>query len=227
MGLDMTVAQTTKDIDLISMYHIMNVVNDGFDWHLGTDRSRKYDIFHIKSIQISTLTKNDVLEKIQDDDDKKYSHLKNLSDDEFAKYLKYLYNAIGDFHIENSHLFFDYDKLPGDSLLDSCSWGLRDLIYYNCITDTITSSDDSIVEIDKDKLSSLAKKWKRFGRKLKLIKFIWYIYPEMAERMFNDWFDSNCIMEYDINECIYIANQLNELVKKVDKTSRLWLISSY
>ena len=45
--------------------------------------------------------------------------------------------------------------------------------------------------------------------------------------MFNDWFDSNCIMEYDINECIYIANQLNELVKKVDKASRLWLISSY
>ena len=168
----MTIAQTTKDIDLISMYHIMNVVNDGFDWHLGTDRSRKYDIFHIKSIQVSTLTKNDVLEKIQDD--KKYSHLKNLTDDEFAKYLNHLCNSIGEFSVENSHLFFDYDKLPGDSLLDSCSWGLRDLIYYNCITDTITSSDDSIVEIDKDKLSSLAKKWKRFGRKLKFIKFIWY-----------------------------------------------------
>ena len=42
MGLDMPIAQATKDIDLISMYHIMNVVNDGFDWHLGTDRSRKY-----------------------------------------------------------------------------------------------------------------------------------------------------------------------------------------
>ena len=227
MGLDMTIAQTTKDIDLISMYHIMNVVNDGFDWNLGTDRSRKYDIFLNKSIQVSTLTKNDVLEKIQDDDNKKYSHLKNLSDDKFSKYLKYLYNAIGDFHIENSHLFFDYDKLPGDSLLDSCSWGLRDLIYYTCITDTITSSDDSIVEIDKDKLSSLAKKWKRFGRKLKFIKFIWYIYPEMAERMFYDFIDVNSIIEYDINECIYIANQLSELVKKVDKTSRLWLISSY
>ena len=227
MGLDMTVAQTTKDIDLISMYHIMNVVNDGFDWNLGTDRSRKYDIFLNKSIQVSTLTKNDVLEKIQDDDGKKYSHLKNLSDDEFAKYLNHLFNSIGEFSVENSHLFFDYDKLPGDSLLDSCSWGLRDLIYYNCITDTITSSDDSIVEIDKDKLSSLAKKWKRFGRKLKFIKFIWYIYPEMAERMFYDFIDVNNIMEYDINECIYIANQLNELVKKVDKNSRLWLISSY
>ena len=227
MGLDMTVAQTTKDIDLISMYHIMNVVNDGFDWYLGTDRSRKQDIFHNKSIQVSTLTKNDVLDKIQDDDDKKYSHLKNLTDDEFAKYLNHLCNSIGEFSIENSHLFFDHDKLQCDSLLDSCSWGLRDLIYYTCITDTITSSDDSIVEIDKDKLSSLAKKWKRFGRKLKFIKFIWYIYPEMAERMFYDFIDVNCIMEYDINECIYIANQLNELVKKVDKTSRLWLISSY
>ena len=225
MGLDMTIAQTTKDIDLISMYHIMNVVNDGFDWNLGTDRSRKYDIFLNKSIQVSTLTKNDVLEKIQDD--KKYSHLKNLSDDEFTKYLNYLCNSIGEFSIENSHLFFDHDKLPCDSLLDSCSWGLRDLIYYNCITDTITSSDDSIVEIDKNKLSSLAKKWKRFGRKLKFIKFIWYIYPEMAERMFYDFIDVNSIIEYDINECIYIANQLSELVKKVGKTSRLWLISSY
>ena len=75
MGLDMTIAQTTKDIDLISMYHIMNVVNDGFDWYLGTDKSKKYDIFHNKSIFISTLTKNDVLEKIQDD---KYSHLKKI-----------------------------------------------------------------------------------------------------------------------------------------------------
>ena len=63
MGLDMTVAQTTKDIDLISMYHIMNVVNDGFDWHLGTDRSRKYDIFHIKSIQVSTLTGDNINER--------------------------------------------------------------------------------------------------------------------------------------------------------------------
>ena len=224
MGLDMTIAQTTKDIDLISMYHIMNVVNDGFDWYLGTDRSRKQDIFHNKSIQVSTLTRNDVLDKIQD---YRYSHLKNLSDDEFTKYLNYLCNSIGEFSIENSHLFFDHDKLPCDSLLDSCSWGLRDLIYYTCITDTITSSDDSIVEIDKDKLSSLAKKWKRFGRKLKFIKFIWYIYPEMAERMFYDFIDVNSIIEYDINECIYIANQLSELVKKVGKTSRLWLISSY
>lgn len=224
MGLDMTVAQTTMDIDLISMYHIMNVVNDGFDWYLGTDRSRKQDIFHNKSIQVSTLTRNDVLDKIQD---YRYSHLKNLSDDEFAKYLNYLCNSIGEFSIDNSHLFFDHDKLPCYSLLDSCSWGLRDLIYYNCTTNIITSSDDSIVELDKDKLSSLAKKWKRFGRKLKFIKFIWYIYPEMAERMFYDWIDVNNIMEYDINECIYIANQLNELVKKVDKNSRLWLISSY
>ena len=175
-------------------------------------------------IKFSTLTRNDVLDKIQD---YRYSHLKNLSDDEFAKYLNYLCNSIGEFSIENSHLFFDHDKLPCDSLLDSCSWGLRDLIYYNCITDTIISSDDSIVEIDKNKLSSLAKKWKRFGRKLKFIKFIWYIYPEMAERMFYDFIDVNIIMEYDINECIYIANQLNELVKKVDKASRLWLISSY
>lgn len=224
MGLDMTVAQTSRDIDLISMYHIMDVVNNGFEWYLGTDKSKKQDIFYTKMLHISMLTKSEVLDKVKED---KHYHLKNLPDDQFAKYLNYLYNAVGEFSIENSHLFFDYEKLPMDSLLDSCSWTLRDLIYYNCAKNTIISSDDTIVEIDKDKLSSLAKKWRRFGRKLKFIKFIWFIYPGMAERMFYDWLDVNCIMEDDINEYIYIANQLKELEKKIDKNSRLWLISSY
>lgn len=223
MGLDMTVAQTTRDIDLISMYHIMDVVNNGFEWYLGTDKSKKQDIFYNKVISLSTLTKDDVLDKVKED---KHYHLKNLPDDQFTMYLNYLYNAVGEFNIGNSHLFFDYEKLPMDSLLDSCSWTLRDLIYYNCAMKTI-SSDDTIVEIDKDKLSSLAKKWRRFGRKLKFIKYIWFVFPGIGERMFYDWLDVNCIMEDDINEYIYIANQLNELEKKVDKNSRLWLISSY
>ena len=224
MGLDMTVAQTTRDIDLISMYHIMDVVNDGFEWYLGTDKSRKQDIFYNKVISLSTLTKDEVLDKVKED---KHYHLKNLPNDQFTMYLNYLYNAVGEFDIGNSHLFFDYEKLPGDSLLDSCSWTLRDLIYYNCAMKTI-SSDDTIVEIDKDKLSSLAKKWKQFGRKLKFIKYIWFVFPGIGERMFYDWLDVNCIMEDDINEYIYIANQLKELdKKKVDKNSRLWLISSY
>lgn len=224
MGLDMTVAQTTRDIDLISMYHIMDVVNNGFEWYLGTDKSKKQDIFYTKMLHISMLTKSEVLDKVKED---KHYHLKNLPDDQFAKYLNYLYNAVGEFNIENSHLFFDYDKLPMDSLLDSCSWTLRDLIYYNCAMNTIISAEDTIVEIDKNKLSSLAKKWRRFGRKLKFIKYIWFVFPGIGERMFYDWLDVNCIMEDDINEYIYIANQLKELEKKVDKNSRLWLISSY
>lgn len=224
MGLDMTVAQTTRDIDLTSMYHIMDVVNNGFEWYLGTDKSKKQDIFYNKVIRLSTLTKDAVLDKVKED---KHYHLNNLPDDQFAMYLNYLYNAVGEFSIENTHLFFDYEKLPGDSLVDSCSWTLRDLIYYNCAMKTI-SSDDTIVEIDKNKLSSLVKKWKRFGRKLKFIKYIWFVFPGIGERMFYDWLDVNCIMEDDINEYIYIANQLKELdKKKVDKNSRLWLISSY
>lgn len=229
MGFEMTVVETDVNINLSDLYRVKDAVEEAFDWYLGSDIKAKLDKFIALQTKASKLTYDEVLstlvEKFGEDSDE-VSMFKSVPKLDVEEYLKMLYNSIGDFREDNSHLFFEWDKLPGKDITFSCSYNLFELVFDGAIR----VYKNSVSEISLDKLKKILEKLNEKSFKFKLTKWIGYFFPSVADRMVRDMcVELGIERDYwiDVNDLIYYRDELEKIVNEADPEKRLWVVSSY
>ena len=229
MGFEMTVVETDVNINLSDLYRVKDAVEEAFDWYLGNDIKAKLDKFIALQTKASKLTYDEVLsalvEKFGEDSDE-VAMFKSVPKLDVEEYLKMLYNSIGDFREDNSHLFFEWDKLPGKDITFSCSYNLFELVFDGAVR----VYKNSVSEISLDKLKKILEKLKEKSFKFKLNKWIGYFFPSAADRMVRDMCEELGIeRDYwiDVNDLIYYRDELEKIVNEADPEKRLWVVSSY
>ena len=225
----MTVVETDVNINLSDLYRVKDAVEEAFDWYLGNDIKAKLDKFIALQTKASKLTYDEVLsalvEKFGEDSDE-VAMFKSVPKLDVEEYLKMLYNSIGDFREDNSHLFFEWDKLPGKDITFSCSYNLFELVFDGAVR----VYKNSVSEISLDKLKKILEKLKEKSFKFKLNKWIGYFFPSVADRMVRDMCEELGIeRDYwiDVNDLIYYRDELEKIVNEADPEKRLWVVSSY
>ena len=229
MGFEMTVVETDVNINLSDLYRVKDAVEEAFDWYLGNDIKAKLDKFIALQTKASKLTYDEVLsalvEKFGEDSDE-VAMFKSVPKLDVEEYLKMLYNSIGDFREDNSHLFFEWDKLPGKDITFSCSYNLFELVFDGAVR----VYKNSVSEISLDKLKKILEKLKEKSFKFKLNKWIGYFFPSVADRMVRDMcVELGIERDYwiDVNDLIYYRDELEKIVNEADPEKRLWVVSSY
>lgn len=229
MGFEMTVVETDVNINLSDLYRVKDAVEEAFDWYLGNDIKAKLDKFIALQTKASKLTYDEVLSALVEkcgEDSEEVSMFKSVPKMDVEEYLKMLYNSIGDFREDNSHLFFEWEKLPGKDITFSCSYNLFELVFDGAVR----VYKNSVSEISHGKLKKILEKLKEKSFKFKLTKWIGYFFPSVAYRMVRDMCEELGI-EHDywigVNDLIYYKNELEKIVNEADPEKRLWVVSSY
>ena len=228
MGLDISVVKTDSITNLEELFAVKHAVEDSFDWHLGSDPTRKLDRFRELREKLGGLVKSDVIGNFKGDDDVK-SFLEKIPEYRFNRHLVALCNSIGDFSEGDTHLFLEWDRLPGTDILNSCSWSLRSAIR-ECALDFTGVRGDEIVELNPDRLKRLVNKWKSKGFKMGLAKWMGYFLPTVGWRITQDamhelgGFSESCM---DIHDLISVRRLVMDMGRKVEPGYRYWLTSSY
>lgn len=229
MGLEIIVVETDAHINLSDLYRVKEAVEDVFDWYLGNDITKKLDTFIALRTKASKLTKQEILDALKakrGEDSKEYNLFNSIPDRDVEDYLKMLNDAIGEFREDNSHLFFEWEKLPGKDLTTSCSYNLYEL-FSECAW-RVYKNDVS--ELNPDWLKSLYERLNAKSFKFKLTKWIGYFFPSVADRMVRDMCHELKIeFDYwiDVNDLIYYRDELEKIVNEADPEKRLWVVSSY
>lgn len=231
MGLDLTVAKTKDCLNLCELVAIYDVIHENMDWYLEEDKSKRYARYLDLTSRAFALTKKDVLNSAEDKELEE--HLKFIPNELFDVYLSYVRSTIGDFNKENSHLSFEFDKLPFASLKDSYSWILHGL-FKECKAEDIElpGQGDFIMELDKGKLIELERKWSGKSFKIWIARWIGYFKPEVEERICQDLCRELLPNEYglDADDIHFYRNAVMDVCSKARKSKedeRIWMISSY
>lgn len=229
MGFEMTVVETDVNINLSDLYRVKEAVEDAFDWYLGGDIKAKLDRFISLQNKVSRLTRDDVLNALVEkhgEDSDEVAMFKSVNALDVADYLKMLHNAIGEFREDNSHLFFEWEKLPGRDITFSCSYNLYELVFDGAVR----VYKNYVAEVSLDKLKKILERLKEKSFKFKVTKWIGYFFPAVADRMVADM----CLelgIERDywigVNDLIYYRDELGKIVDEADPAKRLWIVSSY
>ena len=225
----MTVVETDVNINLSDLYRVKDAVEEAFDWYLGNDIKAKLDKFIALQTKASKLTYDEVLTALVDkfgEDSDEVAMFKSVPKLDVEEYLKMLYKSIGDFREDNSHLFFEWDKLPGKDITFSCSYNLFELVFDGALR----VYKNSVSEISLDKLKKILEKLKEKSFKFKLTKWIGYFFPSVADRMVRDMcVELGIERDYwiDVNDLIYYRDELEKIVNEADPEKRLWVVSSY
>ena len=231
MGLDISVMRTGKDIDLGQLYAIRNAIVDGMDWYLGDDKTQRKEKYLRLKEKALFLSREKVLNDVDVPDSTK-KFLEGIDKDKFATYLSWIVGSIANFVDENNtHLSFDWDLLPGITVLDSCSWNLKD-IFDRCAREDGTSYPDGdfIVELDIGKIAKVNAKWKKKGWKMKLANVVEWFFPIAGCRIANDCAKDLGINDYFIEprDMLYYKGEIDKVAKFMNPDlDRLWLVSSY
>lgn len=232
MGLDLTIAKTKNKLNLCELVSVYDVISRNMDWYLGDDKSKKYAKYLELVSKAVSITKKDVVNASEDEKDLE-EYLKFIPNETFDKYLDAVKGTMGDFSPENSHLFFSFDKLSFESLSDTCSWTVHN-IFKDCKTTDIEipGQGDSVMELDKEKIIKLGKKWKRSSFKISLAKWIGYFKPEIGYRITQDLNEDlgceyNCCDANDLTHYKEIVLKVYNDVLNSKDDERIWMISSY
>ena len=230
MGLDISVIRTPKNIDLEAVYAIREAIESGYDWYLGDDKdSRSKKWVELKD-KCRSLTKQDVLAHISEPKDL-VKCINDMTDSDFNIYLCWIVSSISPHQDGNTHLNFDYDKLPGRTIFDARSWNLKDL-FTQCEVSGKTERPcgDSILEVDPDKVCVMWKNWRRMSFKISLSKWIGYFSERVGFNILQD-----CLEELGVKDTFvgsldvkWYMKYIGETAKAtMDEDCRLWLVSSY
>ena len=230
MGLDISIVRTCKDMDLGHLYTIRNAVVHGMDWYLGDDKSLRMKNHHRLTKKALVLNREKVLKEV-DVHDSTRKFLRDIDKDQFAIYLSLVVGSISDFSSsDNTHLSFDFDLLPGVTVLDSCSWNLKG-IFNGCAKDGSRYPDgDFIVELDPQKISDENARWRKKGWQMNLAKVIGWFSPVVGSRISVD-----CAKDLGVEDCLveprellYYRGEIEKVAMTAKKSNdRLWLVSSY
>ena len=232
MGLDISITKTGKGIDLGQLYTIRNAIVDGMDWYLGDDKSQRHEEYLRLKEKALLLSREKVLKDV-DVPISTREFLAGIDKGQFAIYLSWVVGSISDFVDENNtHLEFDCDLLPGITVLDSCSWNLKD-IFDRCAKEDGGAKypdGDFIVELDLGKILEMDKLWRRKGWKMKLAKVVEWFSPIVGCRIANDCAQDLGVNDYFIEprDLLYYKGEIEKVAKFMNESSdRLWLVSSY
>ena len=232
MGLDISVMRSGKDIDLGQLYTIRNAIVDGMDWYLGDDKSQRKETYLRLKETALFLSREKVLKDV-DVPISTREFLTEIDKNKFAIYLSWVVGSISDFVDENNtHLSFDWDLLPGITVLDSCSWNLKD-IFNRCAKEDGRAKypdGDFIVELDLGKILEMDRLWRKKGWKMKLAKVVEWFSPIVGSRIVND-----CAEDFGLNDkfvnaddLLYYRGEIEKVAKFMNESNdRLWLVSSY
>ena len=229
MGFDMSIVRSAKDIDLGQLYAIRDAVANGMDWYLGDDKEKRHEKYLALKQKALCMSREKVLSDAKIDE-KTRNYLSEMDRNMFATYLSYVIGSIEDFTDKNNtHMVFGWDMLPEVTVLDSCSWNLKD-IFEQCAIPSDNPDRETIVELDLNKVEETNKKWQKKGFKLKLAKWIGYFFPDAGCRMTQDCMRELGLNDYwiEINDLLYYKNEIDKVAKFIQPSNdRLWLVSSY
>lgn len=229
MALDMSIIRGPRGMDFAQLYAVREAVVDGFDWYLGDDKSKRHEQYLAFKEKALCMSREKVLADAMIDEKLK-EYLSEMDRMMFATYLSYTIGSIEDFVDENNtHMEFDWDMLPGVTVIDSCSWNLKD-IFEQCALPSDNPNREFIVELDLNKVADANKKWQKKGWKLNLTKWLGYFFPNVGSRMAMDCMRELGLNDYwiEINDLIYYRNEIEKVAKFMQPSNdRLWLISSY
>lgn len=228
MGFEMSVVQSERSLDLKKLYNLRIAVNDNFDWYLGDEKEKRAGRFTDLMAKAISLTRDDVLASFTEDcdeDDRKF--LESIEPGEFNTLLKYVIDSIGPYAEGNTHLNFEWDRLPGTDIYFCCSGYIYDLLT-ECFNGPDDAPEDFVRELEYDKVRKLAWKWKGYTFRLKLMKWIGYWKPEVADRMLEDFLEEHSIPNRwcTVNDLLFYRNALVEISRKLDSGRRTWLTYS-
>ena len=234
MGLDLTIAKTKDKLNLCELVAIYDVIRENMDWYLGNDESKRYSKYLELTSKVFSLTKKDIIDSISDENDKELKeHLIYIPNETFDVYLEMIRHTMEDFCQGNSHLNFDFDRLPFVSIHDTCSWTTRG-IFEDCksMDIEIPGQGDAIMELDKEKILELGKKWNGNSFKIWFARWIGYFMPEVEERICDDLCKEILPNEYGLDalDLWWYKNAIMEVcrcAKKSKDDERIWMISSY
>ena len=156
-------------------------------------------------------------------------YISKIEPNQFGIYLAWVIGSIEDFSDKNNtHLIFDWDLLPGMTIIDSCSWNLHD-IFDQCAIRHGNPDENSVVELDKDKIEEVFRKWKSRGFKMKIAKLIGYVFPNVGTRIAEDCIKELAVTDrwIDIDDLLYYRESVMKVAKFMQDTDRIWLVSSY
>ena len=232
MGLDISIIKTPRSIDLAKIYAVREAVVEGFPWYLGDDKSQRAARWTELKDKCKSLTKEQVLANVSEPEDL-VNTIKQMSDDEFNDCLSWIVSSISPHQDGNTHLDFDYDKLPGRTIFDSCSWNLKELFAQCKMEDdnSLYPCGDFILEIDPDKVCVMWKKWKRMSFKISVAKWIGYFSKRIGFNILRD-----CLEELEVKDTLvvdfsdvrwYMKHIEEVATSSIDEDCRLWLVSSY
>lgn len=231
MGLEIQAIDTDRDINLAELHAVLDAVIDKFDWHLAGDKRHAYNIL---SGQAERLTKGSVMDKFKDDfnlrpsEKEDFDYLNSISDDDFARHLRTIAKSIRAFNENDTHLSFDYEKLPTTELDWCCSSNMKTALE-RCSDNDSRPYRDYVVELSEKDVLHTAKKWRGLGCKLSLTKWIGYFKPDAAQRIVEDICQDMDISDsyVDLGDLINYRKFWMKILKSHTKGRRIWLISSY
>lgn len=238
MGLETTVLRTDREsgVEIGDLMAIHNVVWEGFDWSLGSGvdedarRARYFDLWKAAA----ALDQRAVLDRVDSSPsftDPQRARIHRIPDESFSKCLAEVRSRIAGHSPGNSHLFFHvWENPPAETLVETCSWAfnqrMADCGFRDQGRDPVTES--AVVELDPSLVRELDRAWRGIPLKLKAIRVVSWLRPEVAERMFEDLSDSHCLPPLGLPELIRLAEDIHRVAKAAsDPKSRLWLLSSY
>ena len=230
MGIDISVIRTPKSIDLEEIYALREAIEKGFCWYLGVEKEKRAEKWKELKDKCQTLTKDDILKNISGPEDL-VKCLVRMRDSDFNVYLRWIVDSISDHEDGNTHLNFDYDKLPGTTIFDSCSWNLYDL-FKECKKDgrTLKPCGDFIWEIEPYRVWLMGKRWNSKSVALWLAKWIGYFSSKVGYNILND-----CLNELGVRDAFVDFQDVKHYKESIEKVvhathgtdDRLWLVASY
>jgi hypothetical protein len=229
MALDMSIVRGPRGMDFAQLYTVRDAVVNGMDWYLGDDKEKRQERYLELKQKALCMSREKVLSDAKIDE-KTRNYLSEMDRNMFATYLSYVIGSIEDFADKNNtHMVFDWDMLPGVTVIDSCSWNLKD-IFERCAKPGDHPDRETIVELDLGKIEELNKVWQKRGFKLKLTKWIGYFFPNVGYRMAKDCMVELGLNDYwiEINDLLYYREEIEKVAKFMQPSNdRLWLVSSY
>ena len=230
MGLDISVIRTPKTINLEEIYALLEAIESGYDWYLGEDMGNRAQKWVELKDKCKSLTRQDVLAHTSEPEDL-VKCLNHISDSDFNTYLAWIVSSITKHEDGNTHLNFDYDRLPGKTIMDSRSWNLRDL-FMECRKDDrrIKPCGDSIYELNPYKICVMGERWNRMSLKLCVARWIGYFAQSAGYRILIDCAGDLGIHDsfIDFQDMKHYQESIKKVVdESIDTDDRLWLVSSY
>jgi hypothetical protein len=229
MALDMSIIRGPKGIDFGQLYAVRDAVVYGMDWYLGDDKEQRHEQYLKFKEKALCMSREKVLSDAKVDEKTK-EYLSNMDRNMFAIYLSWVIGSIADFTDKNNtHMEFDWELLPGITVIDSCSWNLKDVFQRFSIQNDYPDKE-VIVELDLNKIAETNRKWQSKGVKMKLAKWIGFFFPNVGYRIAKDCMRELDLNDYwiDINDLLYYRESIETVAKFMQPdTDRLWLVSSY